>query len=236
VSAPSASQDERRGECWDHVAFDAEHRLVLAVVVGKRTPENTRRLLAEVKRRLGARKPRLVTTDEYGCYPEAIREAFGEVVTPARTGLPGRPATPFRADPEGMTYATVHKTRRRGRVVRVESRVVFGAAASLSAALAASTASRAVNTSFVERHNLSDRHANARKGRKTLRISKDWDVHAAMTYFTMYSRNFTWPVRTLRTRDADGRRRPRTPAMAAGLTDHRWSLEEWLRRPAVQRG
>jgi hypothetical protein len=204
-------------------------------VPGKRTAENTRLLLAEVKDRMGGRKPRLITTDEYGCYPEAIRDTFGEVVTPEPTGKPGRPKKPYRADPEDMAYATVHKTRKKGRVVKVESRLIFGAAVMLSAALAASAASGTVNTSFVERHNLSDRHVNARKGRKTLRISKDWDVHAAMTYFTMYARNFTWPVRTLRVRDHHGRWRQRTPAMAAGLTDHPWTLDEWVRRPAVQR-
>ena len=47
--------------------------------------------------------------------------------------------------------------------------------------------------------------------------------------------DFCWPVETLRERDADGRWRSRTPAMAAGLTDHVWSLAEWLAYPAVQR-
>jgi len=46
---------------------------------------------------------------------------------------------------------------------------------------------------------------------------------------------FCWPVETLRERDADGRWRPITPAMAAGLTNHVWSLAEWLAFPAVQR-
>jgi hypothetical protein len=51
----------------------------------------------------------------------------------------------------------------------------------------------------------------------------------------MYSYNFCWPVRTLREKTAAGRWRPRTAAMAAGLADHVWSLDEWLTRPAVQR-
>ena len=66
-------------------------------------------------------------------------------------------------------------------------------------------------------------------------FSKDWEVHEAVSYFTLYSYNFCWPVRTLR---QDSRRqsyRQRTPAMAAGLTDHIWVLKEWLSRPAVQR-
>ncbi len=56
-------------------------------------------------------------------------------------------------------------------------------------------------------------------------------MHDAATYFVSYGYNFCWPVRTLRVKE-DGTWRPRTPAMAAGLTDHVWSLREWLTYPA----
>jgi len=56
-----------------------------------------------------------------------------------------------------------------------------------------------------------------------------------MTYFTMYSYNFCWPVRTLRVQVAENRYEQRTPAMAAGLTDHVWTIKEWLSYPAVKR-
>jgi hypothetical protein len=84
----------------------------------------------------------------------------------------------------------------------------------------------------VERHNGTDRNRNARKVRKSYCFSKDWEVHEALTYFTMYSYNFCWPVRTLREKIGRRRYRPRTPAMAAGLADHVWSLREWLTYPA----
>ena len=100
---------------------------------------------------------------------------------------------------------------------------------------ALSRVSTAVNTVFVERSNGSDRHRNSRKGRKTYRFSKDWEVHEALTYFTLLNANFCCPVRTLRERDeADEKWRPRTPAMAAGLTDHVWPIAEWLSYPSVQ--
>ena len=60
-------------------------------------------------------------------------------------------------------------------------------------------------------------------------------IHDAVTYFTMYPYNFCWPVRTLRQQCPDGQWRPQTPAMAAGLTDHVWSLWEWLTFPVGQR-
>jgi hypothetical protein len=55
-----------------------------------------------------------------------------------------------------------------------------------------------------------------------------------MTYFTAYRYNFCWTVRTLRVKGEHGRWQQRTPAMAAGLADHVWSLEEWISFPAVQ--
>jgi hypothetical protein len=64
---------------------------------------------------------------------------------------------------------------------------------------------------------------------------KDWEVHNAATYFTTYSYNFCWPVRTLRVNGPDDPWIQRTPAMAAGLADHVWSLSEWLTYPSVQR-
>ena len=90
-------------------------------------------------------------------------------------------------------------------------------------------------TAFVERHNGTDRNRNRRKVRKTYCFSKDWQVHEAMTYFTMYSYNFCWPVRTLRREVGPKRYEPRTPAMVAGLTDHVWTIQEWAAYPARRR-
>ena len=223
-------EDQFRGDCWDHVAFDPEHRLVVSVIPGERTSESAEELVADVKERLGDRTPGLITTDEYAPYEGAILEAFGTEVVPPRTGKPGRPRKPYKVPAAGLNYATVHKTRKRGRVVDVMRRVIFGTAAAVEAALVNSGASRTVNTSFVERHNGTDRNRNARKVRKTYCFSKDWWVHRAVTFFTMYSYNFCWPVRTLTTRVGEAR----TPAMMARLTDHVWTLTEWIKRPAVQ--
>jgi hypothetical protein len=135
--------------------------------------------------------------------------------------------------PEGLKYATVHKTRRQGRVVKVDMRVVFGTVVAVLAALAVSLVSTVVNTVFVERHNGTDRNRNSRKVRKSYAFSKDWAVHEAVTYFTVYSYNFCWAVRTLREGNRIMGYSQRTPAMAAGLTDHVWSLREWLTFPTA---
>ena len=227
--------DDHRGDYWDFVAFAPEHRLVLAVIPGARTAENAQAIVEEVKQRTGETPPALLTSDELPAYTTAIETTFGAPSPPPVKRGPGRPRiVPELSPPEGLCYATVCKEPVNGRVVAVEQKQVFGTAQALEKALGASSVSRKVNTSFVERHHGTDRGRNARKARKTYRFSKDWKVHEAMTHFTMYNYNFCWPVRTLRVRNDDGGRRARTPAMAAGLADHVWSLEEWLTFPAFQ--
>ena len=227
--------DDRKGDTWDHVALDAESRLVVSVVPGERTAENVAEVVADFRRRTGGRLMDLITTDGYPAYRDAILAAYGETITPPRTGKPGRPKAPYKVAPEGLTYAVVDKEREKGRVVSIATRVVFGTMAAVIAALAASKVSRAINTSFVERQNGTDRHRNARKARKTYRFSKSWRHHEAVTYLAMYIYNFCWPVRTLRIREESGCWQRRSPAMAAGLADHVWSIPEWLTFPAVRR-
>jgi IS1 family transposase len=217
------------------VALDPESRLVVSLVVGKRTEDATHTLVGDFHRRTGGRAMRLMTSDEYPAYATAIRATYGRVVTPPRTGRPGRPQKAYTVMPPEVTYATVHKERENGRVVDVSTRVVFGTLVAVALALLASAVSCAVNTCFVERHNGTDRNRCSRKIRKSYGFSKDWDTHRAATAFSYFSYNFCWPVETLRERDTDGRWRSRTPAMAAGLTDRVWSLAEWLAFPAVQR-
>ena len=194
--------DDHKGDYWDHVAFDPEHRLVVAVVPGARDVEGTEALVGEARRRTGGRVMRLMTSDAYPAYESAILHAYGEEVTPPRTGRPGRPRAPYKVPPAALTYAAVEKRREKGRVVEILTRVVFGTMAAVAAALAASRVSRSINTSLIERQHLTDRHHNARKSRRTYRFSKDWRYHEAATYFTLYGYNFCWPVRAPR---ADGR-------------------------------
>jgi IS1 family transposase len=226
--------DSGHGDNWDHVAYDPQHRLVVSVVPGKRTAENVQRLVLDFKQRTAGRIMNLITSDEYRPYKRAILKAYGQKVAPPRTGKPGRPKGSGWIPLPQLKYATVHKTRRKGRVIKIDPRVVFGVKAEVAAAIEASAVSNTINTAFVERHNGTDRNRNARKIRKSYCFSKDWDIHNAMTYFTMYSYNFCWPVRTLRVKGSNGRWLPRTPAMAAGLADHVWSLAEWLTYPVVQ--
>ena len=208
---------------------------MVSVVPGKRTEAKVHQLVQDFKERTVGRLPNLLTSDEYAPYKAAIFAAYAVEQPQPRTGRPGRPRKPKKVLPKGLKYATVHKEREGSRVKKVTTRVVFGSKRAVLAALAVSLVSAAVNTCFVERHNGSDRNRNRRKVRKTCCFSKDWDVHEAMTYFTLYCYNFCWPVRTLRVEVADGKYEPRTPAMAAGLADHVWTIQEWVTYPAFKR-
>jgi hypothetical protein len=205
------------------------------MVPGKRTEEKVQQLVDDFKKRTEGRLMNLMTSDEYPAYKTAIFEAYALKQEQPRTGRPGRPRKAKKVLPKGLKYATVHKERENGRVKKVTTRVVFGTQAAVLAALALSLVSSIVNVAFVERHNGSDRNRNRRKVRKTCCFSKDWQVHEAMTYFTMYSYNFCWPVRTLRVQVAEKCYEQRTPAMAAGLTDHVWTIKEWVTFPAVRK-
>src|SRR5512135_3613936 len=73
---PLNSSDDQKGDWWDHVAYDPEHRLVLAVVPGARTSENAEEVVAEVKDRLGERPPAVMTSDEYPAYASALEAVY----------------------------------------------------------------------------------------------------------------------------------------------------------------
>jgi hypothetical protein len=229
---PEDPADANRGDWWDHIAYDPEHRLVVSVEPGARVGESVEAVVADFQRRTEGRPMDLITSDEHRPYKDAILQAYGVEATTTPSGRPVY--APHKEAPPSLCYATVHKVRRLGRVVEIVIRLIFGTATLLAAALSGSLVSQAVNVSFLERQHLTDRHRNARKRRKTYCFSKRWEAHEAATYFSLYTYNFCWPVRTLRARSPDGLGERRTPAMAAGLTDHVWSLAEWLKFPTVK--
>jgi len=85
--------------------------------------DDARQMLQDLTAR-GRGKP-LFVSDELPHYATVLSELFHRQVPPP-TGKPGRPKNPERVIDEDLDYATVHKTREGGRVVRAERRVVFG--------------------------------------------------------------------------------------------------------------
>ena len=229
---PADPLDRRRGDDWNHTAIDPESRLLLALVPGPRDGATCERLIRQVHDRTRGRADVLLTSDEHAPYETAICKVYGVATPRPRRPGPGRPPNPVNVVPAELCYATVRKRREKGCVVEVVRTLVFGTLYLLGGLLQRSTVSTTINTSFVERHNGTDRHQNSRKRRKTYGFCKDLAMHRAASYFIGYSYNFCWPVRTLRVREADGPWRARTPAMAAGLSDHIWTTKEGITYPA----
>jgi len=152
------------------------------LVPGKRTLENCRRVVEEVKQRTQGRTDLLRTSDEHAPYATAIEEAYHQLVPVAKRPGPGRPPKPKRVMPPELCYATVCKKRAHGRVVEIRRTLVFGLACVLALLLGRSPVSRTIHTAFVERHHGTDRRPNGRKHRKSYGFSKDAATHAAATY------------------------------------------------------
>ena len=219
------------GNCWDFVAYDPDNKLVVSVVVGKRTKANTYKVVQDAYQRTGGRYMDMLTSDEYKAYQGAILDTYGEVeVSNNKTEESkkvGRPSKPKKIAPEGLNYAVVHKQRDKGKVVNVTLKVIFGNTDKLKN----TGNSKVVNTAYIERYNGTDRNQNSRKVRKACTFSKSWFSHMLVTFFVSFSYNFCWAVRTLNPLKSADTKNKVTPAMSANLTDHVWSIKEWLSYP-----
>ena len=225
------------GDNWIWVAFDPVHKLVIAVLIGGHTEEEAVGLLARLRARLVDACLPLLTSDSLPHYAGAIMRAFGVWIRPQRKGNRGRFPKPRQVPPEKLNYATVHKEREKGRVVSVTTKVVYGRMKDILALL--KPLGHTINTSFVERMNLTLRHLVSRLHRKTLCFSKkreylEYHLHLALAYYHFVRCHSSLRVQLPEPLPTRGNGSPkkwaqRTPAMAAGLTDHAWSLEELLR-------
>ncbi len=180
----------------------------------------------------------LFTSDQLPAYRHALLNTYGEWYHPLRQERRGAYPKPQRRPPPSLQYAQVVKRRKGGRIVEVSTRVVFGTPEAVAARLAHSPVSWTVNTSFVERDNLTQRQRNRHLTRRTNGFSKDLTWFEKQLWLSLAYYHFVLPHKSLRerlptpepTRGAGSPRmwRPVTPAMAAGLTDHVWTTDELL--------
>lgn len=223
--------EKENGEQWDYVAIDAESRLVLSVVIGKRTPENCKKIVEDVYERTGKREDIMITSDCFSSYKSAIKAIYGQEIIPKKKPGPGRPPkNPITEMPEELCYGTVCKEYKKGNVSSIRRELVFGTEDLLCERLEDSNVSKTINTSFVERNNGTDRSQNSRKVRDTYGFSKDLFCHVSVSILIFCLYNFCWCLRTLSIKE-EGKTIKRTPAMAAKLATHIWSIEEWITYP-----
>jgi hypothetical protein len=238
---PRKRADRPLGSWWDHVILDAESRLIVSMVVGRRTAETVHATWQDYFARTDGDLPLLITTDEYPAYFTIIVAVYGVPkeeleLTPAEREEYDYAGMPDVYFPVEIAYTTVHKERAHGRVVRVEPRVVLGTEAQVEEVLAQGSTAPTINVSYVERWNGTQRHINARKARKVYTFSKDWVFHVAVTWLCVTAYNWCWAPRTLREQVSaePARYRPRTPAMMSGLATQPWTLAQVLQCPVYR--
>ena len=159
--------DDEKGDQWDHTAIDAESRLILSVVPGRRTFSSCLAVVQAVKDKTGGRTDLFFTTDEHAPYKTALTQVYQLPPSQSKDKATQHATQAEDKLPSDLCYATVRKTRKHGRVIEIVIALVFGVVSLLAGYLKRSSVSNTVNTSFVERQNGTDRGQNSRKRRKT---------------------------------------------------------------------
>jgi len=236
LSEAQAIRRLSRSPRWVWVAIDPESKLLLAVDVGDRTLAMAQRVVHHVAQVLAPDCAPLFLTDGLREYLTALLTHYGQWVQPSRRQAQGPAPKPRWMPRPQLLYAQVVKTVRRRRVVRVQHRVVFGTLQAVQQVLAA--CGWQINTAFIERVNLSIRQHVAAVGRRVTTLCKGEEgLHQQLVLYHVYY-NFCLPHASLRLplpqsapthgNGSAKRWQPQTPAMAAGLTDHVWTLREVL--------
>jgi len=170
----------------------------------------------------------LVCVDGLASYVTAFPQVFRQ---PIRTGRRGRPRLVL---PDGFQLAQVIKHSAKRHVVGVTRRVIHGTLARIEAVLTATATGTVINTAYIERLNATFRAHLAPLARRGRAIARTEAALTAGMWLVGTAYNFCWPHDGLRQRaphDALHTWHQRTPAMAAGLTDHPWTIGELLRFP-----
>jgi len=235
ISAENAIKQLEHARHWVWTAIDSESKLLLAIEVGPRTLAMAQRVVHQVVQRLASTCVPLWLSDGFKGYLPAILGHCGVWHQPERKRAQGPAPMPRWMPQPGLLYAQVIKNYRRKRMIGVRHYVVFGTLGAIEQVLAA--CGWKINTAFVERLNLDIWQRVAAVGRRvnTLCQGKASLLDQVVLFQTYH--NFVLPHVSLRqplpVAEAPNSGsatvwRPCTPAMAAGLTDHVWSLKEVL--------
>ena len=227
-------EGEGRSCCWVWVAMDPLSKLLIAIEVGDRSLDMAQQLVHTVVGRLALGVVPLFLTDQLAAYGKALLTHLGCWVerVSEKSGRILRRWMPI----EQLRYAQVKKQRRRCKIVAVTTKVVFGTKEAVRAALSA--AGHRINTAFVERLNRTLRAHVPGLGRREEGLAKTKVGLRRRLMLVMGYYNLCLPHLSLRqalsspipTKGSGSPKKwtPRTPAMAGGITDHIWSMEEFL--------
>ncbi len=227
VQAQHVQADEIRAKgrqmvVWMALAIDATSRLWLAGVVSLRRDRRLAdRLLQQVRACCQRVQALLVCTDGWGAYPNSIMRAFRDKVKKTA----GRGRCSLEVWPE-LCIATVIKRTVNKRVVEVTRKLTLGTVEQAQQLLQMTAGCKQFNTSLIERFNGTMRERLASLTRKCRHAAHRLDTLETGMYLIGCTYNFCIPHQQLSHSTHFGR--ACTPAMAAGLTDHIWSVSELL--------
>jgi hypothetical protein len=201
--------------------LDHDSRLRAACGIGKDETQASVEVFQTLKERGHPDGPPPTISDGWGGIDEAMVQVYGLV--PEYSGR-GRPPTRRQVQPGWQYLQMVKQRNEQGKLQGVILRVIFGSQAEVLELLGKSTA-------YVERSHLTSRLFNARQVRKTLAFSKHIEHYRAAAAWEDAYYNLIRPHKSLRLPIADAwpqKWQPQTPAMAARLTDHIWTVKELL--------
>jgi IS1 family transposase len=226
---------QRTHVLWLWVVIDPLTKLIPVLHLGARTQDAAHTVVHDLRQRLAPDCLPVFTSDGLNLYFYALTAHFGQWVS----GF-GRRIHDWQVLP-GLIYGQVKKTYRRRRVVRVTRMMRCGTLENLRMTLQQLGLSGQLNTAFVERVNLTLRQGVAPLARRTWATAQGAPSLVAHLEWWRAYYHFVRPHGSLRVplaqpierggRRVSRRYRRRTPAMAAGLTSWRWTVQDLLRLP-----
>lgn len=222
VQADEIRVKGRKMIAWMGLAMEVSTRLWLAGVVSvSRDKVLADRLLQQVRACCRAIQALLISTDGWNAYPKSILRAFREKVKKTA----GRGRACLEVWPE-LCIATVIKRTQKKRVVEVTRKLIWGTLEQAQALLNITVGCKEFNTSLIERFNGTMRERLASLTRKCRHAAHRLETLETGMYLIGCTYNFCVPHHELSKSKHAGHLC--TPAMAAGLTDHLWSVSELL--------
>lgn len=211
---------------WLAMALHVATRLWLGATLGAHRDESLLAHLVQKIRACALCRPLLVCVDGWRAYPGVVRQVF-------REAIPSRWGRPSLRQWDGLHIAQVVKQYEQGRVIGVLHRVVEGTTAQVAGLLQQTHGGQVINTAYIERLNATFRMRLAGLLRRGRCLLKQMPTLHDGVYLVGTVYNFCTFHRSLRIGLVVGSRGrihwvPRTPAMAAGITDHCWTMQELL--------
>jgi len=222
---------------WLWLVIDPLTKIIPVFQLGPRTQKTAHVVIHSLRPILAPDCLPLFTSDGLNVYFYALTAHFGHWLEVGRRG----PKTLRWQVAAVLIYGQAKKRYRRRKLVQVSHVMRLGTEAALKVALQQLGLSGRLNTAFIERVNLTVRHGVAALARRTWATAQQSPhLLAHLEWWRAYY-HFVRPHESLRVRlgqprERGGNRlaqryRQRTPAMAAGRTNQRWTAGEVLRSP-----